>query len=212
MLPFASRFAPILNRTAMARLPAPGTRIGNPFIDETFIFTHVDETAAICQFDVHLDKGGVTTGTGRQHLHPNADETISVQDGALRLMVDGQWQQLGPDETRTVPPGVPHLFRNGHDGETLFTAAFAPACDHLRFFLNMTQNTATHSDRYDARGEPPLLLRAQALHAYAGHAYGDGIPIWFQRTVFAALSPVAYLRGYRLAVSPRRRASRADRP
>jgi quercetin dioxygenase-like cupin family protein len=190
-------------------LPPAGTRVSNAFNGETFVFTHMDEAATVCRFDVFLARGGVTTGTGRQHFHPNAAESFLVRTGALRLMVDGHWHQLAPGDSLTVPRGVPHLFRNGHDGETLFTTTFDPACDHLRFFLNMSLNTANHPEWYDACGEPPLALRALALHAYAGHAYGDGIPVWFQRALFALLSPVAALRGYRLAVPPRRRLHRA---
>jgi hypothetical protein len=64
-----------------------------------------------------------------------------------------------------APRGTPHLFRNGHDGETLFTAVFKPGHDFLRFFLNMAMNTARNPQWYDARGEPPLALRALTLHA-----------------------------------------------
>ncbi len=98
--------------------------------------------------------------------------------------------------------GVPHLFRNGHDGETLFTCRFTPARQFLRFFVNMSLNTANHPEWYDERGEPPLVLRALALHAFAGHGYGAGIPIWFQKVLFAALTPIALLQGYRLAMPP----------
>jgi hypothetical protein len=66
----------------------------------------------------------------------------------------------------------------------------------------MSLNTASHPEWYDERGEPPLVLRALALHAFAGHGYGAGIPIWFQKMLFAALTPIAVLQGYRLAVPP----------
>jgi hypothetical protein len=66
----------------------------------------------------------------------------------------------------------------------------------------MSLSTANHPDWYDERGEPPLVLRALALHAFARHGYGAGIPIWFQKVLFAALTPIALLQGYRLAVPP----------
>lgn len=188
----------------MHTLPPAGTRIRNTFNGETFIFTHVDEDAAEFQCDVFLDRGGVLTGTGRQHVHPEADESFLVKDGKLRVMVDSVWHDLGPGESLVAPRGTPHLFRNGHDGATLFTVRFSPGQKFLRFFLNMSLNTATHPEWYDETGEPPLALRALALHAFAGHAYGDGVPVWFQRMVFAALTPVAVARGYRLAMPPRR--------
>ncbi len=57
------------------------------------------------------------------------------------------------------------------------------------------------------KGEPPLVLQAMALHAFSGHGYGAGIPVWFQKLLFAALSPVAWLSGYSLAMPPRKRIS-----
>lgn len=189
----------------MESLPPVGTRIRNRFNGETFIFTRIDENPDELEFDVFLECGGMLTGTGRQHIHPNSVEEFIVRSGVLRIMVDGGWKTLGPGESFVVPRGTPHLFRNGHDGETLFTAKFRPAHEFLRLFLNMSTNTTSNPHWYDAKGEPPLLLQAQALHAFYGHAYGHGIPIWFQKLIFALLSPVARLKGYRLAVPPRRR-------
>jgi len=185
-------------------LPPAGTRIRNAFNGETFIFTHVDEGASEFQCDVFIEAGGMKTGTGRQHLHPDADEEFIVKAGKLKLMVDGEWRMLAPGERFPVQRGVPHLFRNGHEGETVFTAKFTPAQQFLRFFLNMSLNTANHPEWYDERGEPPLVLRALALHAFAGHGYGAGIPIWLQKVLFAALTPIALLQGYSLAMPPRR--------
>ena len=137
-------------------------------------------------------------------LHPDADEEFIVKEGEgkLKLMVNGEWRMLAPGERCLVQRGVPHLFRNGHEAETLFTTRFTPARQFLRFFLNMSLNTANHPEWYDERGEPPLVLRALALHAFAGHGYGAGIPIWFQKVLFAALTPIALLQGYRLAMPP----------
>ena len=189
----------------MQSLPPAGTRIHNSFNGETIIFTHVDDAADVVQFDVMLDRGRGLTGTGRQHFHPNADEEFLVKSGVLRVMVDGEWSVLEPSQGVFITRGTPHLFRNGHDGETLFTNRFTPGCEFLRFFLNMAMNTANNPHWYDAKGEPPLALRSLALHAYYGHAYGAGIPIWVQKLVFAVLTPVALLKGYRLAMPPRKR-------
>src|SRR5829696_8570598 len=92
----------------------------------------------------------------------------------------------------------------GMRGRPFLRSVSAPGQQFLRFFLNMSLGTANHPEWYDERGEPPFLLRALALHAYAGHGYAASIPIWFQKALFAALSPVALLKGYRLSVQPRR--------
>jgi quercetin dioxygenase-like cupin family protein len=193
---------PQLPEKVMEPVPPAGTRIRNAFNGETFIFTHIDEGANEFQCDVFIEFGGMKTGTGRQHIHPDADEEFIVKEGKLKLMVDGKWRELVAGERCLVHRGVPHLFRNGHNGETLFTARFTPARQFLRFFLNMSLSTANHPEWYDERGEPPLVLRALALHAFARHGYGAGIPTWFQKVLFAALTPIALLQGYRLAMPP----------
>jgi len=196
----------------MGLLPVvQGDRIRNAFNGETFIFTHVSEDADIVQFDVYLEPGGMLTGTGRQHVHPGADEEFTVVSGKLVVVLSGAPRTLGPGQCLNVPRGTPHLFRNGHQGETLLTVRFRPGQQFLRFFLNMALGTANHPEWYDDRGEPPLLLRALTLHAYAGHGYAAGIPIWFQKALFAALSPVSGFKGYRLSVPPRRSSSLAGR-
>ncbi len=181
---------------------AAGHRIRNAFNGETFIFTHVVETPEFVQFDVYLEPGGVLTGTGRHHMHPLADEEFIVRQGKLMLSISGERRTLGPGESFTVTRGTPHYFRNGHDGETLFTTRFTPGQQFLRFFLNMAMGTANRPEWYDARGEPSLVLRSLALHAYSGHAYAADFPVWLQKALFALLTPIAMLKGYRLHVGP----------
>ena len=183
-------------------LVTAGRRIRNRFNGETFIFTHACEDARAFQCDVLLEPGGLLTGTGLHHVHPFADEAFLVRSGALVLSIAGERRTLGPGESFVVRRGVPHLFRNGHAGETRVTVRFTPGQQFLRFFLNMALGTADHPEWYDERGEPPLLLRALALHAYAGHGYAAGIPVPLQRALFASLAPLARLRGYRLSVRP----------
>lgn len=48
-------------------LVAEGSPIRNAFKGETFIFTHVSEDEDVAEFDVLLERGGMLTGTGRQH-------------------------------------------------------------------------------------------------------------------------------------------------
>jgi quercetin dioxygenase-like cupin family protein len=189
----------------MAPLVPQGHRIRNAFNGETFVFVQSEEREDMAEFEVVLERGGMTMGSGRAHVHPDAEESFAMTSGRLRLWVDGARVELGPGESVTVPRGASHYFRNGHDGETVVVSRFTPGRQFLRFFLNMTRGMAEHPDWYDARGKPPLLLRALALHAYRGNGYAGDVPIWVQKAVFAALAPVALLWGCRLSVRPRRR-------
>ncbi|MGL5138067.1 MAG: hypothetical protein ACRC7G_09895 [Beijerinckiaceae bacterium] len=55
---------------------------------------------------------------------------------------------------------------------------------------------------FSPRGDPNLLLIALVLHTYRDHLYLAGIPLIVQKLLFAAVSPLARLRGYRTAIEP----------
>jgi quercetin dioxygenase-like cupin family protein len=52
------------------------------------------------------------------HVHPTPEESFEVIEGALDLMVDGDWQTLNVGESAPVPPEVLHTFKN-RSGETV---------------------------------------------------------------------------------------------
>ena len=179
-------------------LVAAGTRIVNPLNRQTFIFTRPHESEDVAEFDVLLSPGGVSDVKGEQHIHPKSDEHFTVQSGLLTVVIDGKERLVRPGETVTVPRGRPHMFRNGHDGETLMTLRFEPGLKFLRFFLNFAIAPTARPDWFDANGGSSPLLGALALNAFPDLVYGVGQPIWLQKALFAALAPVARLNGYYL--------------
>ncbi len=52
------------------------------------------------------------------HVHPTPEESFEVIEGALDLMVDGEWMTLGVGESASVAPGVLHTFKN-RSGKTV---------------------------------------------------------------------------------------------
>ena len=46
------------------------------------------------------------------HVHPGQVESYEVIEGSFDVMVDGEWQTLGPGESASVPVGTMHTFRN----------------------------------------------------------------------------------------------------
>ena len=62
--------------------------------------------------------------------------------------------------------------------------------------------TKKRPEWFSAEGDPNLLLIALLLHSYRDHLYLAGIPVFVQKLIFAALSPLARVRGYRLEVEP----------
>jgi quercetin dioxygenase-like cupin family protein len=46
------------------------------------------------------------------HIHTNGVEEYEVIEGSFDVMVEGDWQTLGPGEAASVPKGAIHTFRN----------------------------------------------------------------------------------------------------
>ena len=44
-------------------------------------------------------------------MHPGAEESYAVVEGALDVCVDGEWSTVRAGETAVVPAGVPHTLR-----------------------------------------------------------------------------------------------------
>jgi quercetin dioxygenase-like cupin family protein len=189
--------------TSDSGLPiAPGRRLVNAFNKETFIFHDLQEGLPSAEFRVSLEAGGSGGGDAVAHIHPGSDEHFTVHAGVLKVMIDGVPAIARAGETVVVPHGAAHYFANAHDGPTEVTIRFTPAQSQLRFFICFATIAATRQDWFDANGVPHKLLMALMLHTYRDHFYLAGPPIWLQKVMFAALAPVARLKGYRLPLMP----------
>jgi mannose-6-phosphate isomerase-like protein (cupin superfamily) len=196
------------------QLVAAGTRIVNPLNRQTFIFTNPVEREDVAEFDVLLAEGGVSDVKEEQHIHPKSDEYFTVRSGLLKVVIDGREHLVQAGETIMVPRGQPHMFRNGHDGDTLMTLRFEPGLKFLRFFLNFAIAPTARPDWFDAEGGSSPLLGALALNAFPDLVYGVGQPIWMQKALFAALAPIARMKGYYLPfeAAERKQIARAPVP
>jgi mannose-6-phosphate isomerase-like protein (cupin superfamily) len=183
------------------------TVLRNEFNNETFIFTVTDDREA-ARFDVVLGTGGSGGGNALEHVHPSASETFTVKSGRLAVMMRGVEHIAEAGQSITIPAGTPHHFRNADAGRTEATVEFVPAQQHLRFFGNFATLTEKRTEWFSPKGAPHLLLIALVLHTYRGHLYLAGIPIFVQKLLFGALSPLARLRGYRLEIKPLARSGR----
>ena len=171
----------------------PGLTLCNPFNGETFIFTEGEAGQDSCRFDVILADGGSGGGNALEHVHPLAEETFTVQTGALKVMINGTAHLAGPGETVTVPKGAAHYFVNAHSGQTRATVQFTPAQNFVRFFANFATTTEQVPQWYSKTGDPHLLLIAVSLNAYRDHLYLAKAPVRLQKWLFALLALVGKL-------------------
>jgi mannose-6-phosphate isomerase-like protein (cupin superfamily) len=131
------------------------------------------------------------------HVHASEPETFRALEGELTVVVDGEPERLGPDETYTVEPGEPHYFRNDSDGvvafrvevpwtRTIDTQYMSAGLDHEGYF--------GADGEY---GEPDLvqgLLLAEYVRAETRIDLGPRI---VQRALWASVGRVAKWAGRR---------------
>jgi mannose-6-phosphate isomerase-like protein (cupin superfamily) len=64
------------------------------------------------------------------HVHPTAEETYAVIEGAADVFIDGEWRTVRAGESVTVPAGMPHTIKNSTPDPVQLVNTHRPA---LRF-------------------------------------------------------------------------------
>jgi mannose-6-phosphate isomerase-like protein (cupin superfamily) len=68
------------------------------------------------------------------HIHPKAEESYQVLAGTLDVCVGGEWRELKPGQSVTVPAGAAHTLKNTHAEEVRLLNVHKPALAFERFF------------------------------------------------------------------------------
>jgi mannose-6-phosphate isomerase-like protein (cupin superfamily) len=71
------------------------------------------------------------------HVHPTAEESYEVIEGALDVCVDGEWRTLRAGESAAAPAGVPHTLRNASGEPVRIVNIHRPALQFESFFREM---------------------------------------------------------------------------
>lgn len=89
------------------------------------------------------------------HIHPTADETYTVLQGKLEVMLNGKWTLLNQGETFTVPKGAAHTFRNPLPSITKVYNVHSPALQFDSYFSGL-QRVVTKLAKEDKPLKPNL--------------------------------------------------------
>ena len=140
-----------------------------------------------------VQPGGAVMG---EHVHPALQETFRVLHGRLGTRVAGADRTLEAGEDVTVPSGVPHDWWNAGETEASVLIELTPGDPRFVQMIGTFFGLA-NAGRTGADGRPGPLQSA-----LTGLEFDDVIrftspPPWVQRTAFAALGPIARLRGLR---------------
>jgi quercetin dioxygenase-like cupin family protein len=127
------------------------------------------------------------------HLHRGQQESFEVLQGRVTVRTGREQVPLGPGGRLAVLPGTPHTWWNSGDDEAAILVDLHPPAQMQSFFETFCGMAA--EGHCNASGGPPLLQ--VAVSARSWDMYLAGPPVILQRALFAALGPIARLRGYR---------------
>jgi mannose-6-phosphate isomerase-like protein (cupin superfamily) len=97
------------------------------------------------------------------HAHPHQAESFDVLSGVLDVFIDGQWRELGPGESVTVPAGTPHTIRNLHAEEMRAVNVHAPALEFPRYMAGLHQLVHTAKVRALPPKDPRSVIYLSML-------------------------------------------------
>jgi mannose-6-phosphate isomerase-like protein (cupin superfamily) len=120
------------------------------------------------------------------HVHPHADESFTVLDGALEVRVGRRRTTLGPGESATAPAGSPHAFRNSSGAPVRVEVLVVPGAAVRAFFDDLF--ALTDAGRVDRRGQLALPDAARLLRRHPDALRMAGVPGPVQTGLLAVLA------------------------
>ncbi len=90
----------------------------------TFLQTREDTGGEFLQMDFVMWPGGFVPTL---HVHPSQEERFIIHSGTPHFTVSGKESDGSPGETISVPPGVPHVFKNPTAEDAHLTIELRPA-------------------------------------------------------------------------------------
>jgi cytidylate kinase len=129
------------------------------------------------------------------HVHPTAEESYEVIEGALDLCVDGTWKTIRAGESATAPAGVPHTLRNATEEPVRIVNVHRPALRFESMFREMQALIAQGK----IKALPPKEPRSAIYVAMLFAKYSNEIRVVKPPSgVFKLLAIVGRVLGFKL--------------
>lgn len=129
------------------------------------------------------------------HYHPSQTEHFIVMAGELTIKMDGVIKYLKPGARLEIPARTAHAMWNSSDDITIVNWKVLPALDADQLFE--TGMGLANDGKVNEKGMPAFLQTIIMVNHFS-HVFRLAKPSFFiQRILFAILTPVAWLRGYR---------------
>jgi quercetin dioxygenase-like cupin family protein len=131
------------------------------------------------------------------HYHPYQEEDFLIIKGQMTLRMDGKIMILRAGDSLHIPPNTPHSMWNNSGTEAIVNWKIQPALD-TEYFFETTVGLAVDS-KLKENGRPKLFESVLMVNRFSKVFRLSKPPYFVQKIVFAILTPLAYLLGYRPA-------------
>jgi quercetin dioxygenase-like cupin family protein len=135
------------------------------------------------------------------HLHPNQTERFSVIEGTMEGEVNGERRVVEAGGETQIPPGTPHEWWNGGEGEARLVVEFRPALrseEMIETFARLCEQ-----GKVPESGTPPFPYMVGMLAEFRNETRPAKVPgpiVWVMTRV---LAPLLRLLGFRLPIEKR---------
>lgn len=85
------------------------------------------------------------------HVHPHALETYQVLEGEMEFFIQDTWIQAKAGDQLSIPPGVPHCFRNPTDQIVRVFNTHQPALQMEHYFEEVCRVLGKLTDKHRKR-------------------------------------------------------------
>jgi quercetin dioxygenase-like cupin family protein len=160
----------------------------NPVTKERFTICHSGPETLV--LEVRVPPGMIRPPL---HLHRSQQESFEILHGQVTVQTGREQHALSPGDRLAVAPATAHTWWNSGEDEAVIRAEFDPPGQALSFFQTFCGMAS--EGRCNAQGTPPFLQIAASARWW--DMYLAGPPVTMQRALFAALGPLARIRGYR---------------
>jgi quercetin dioxygenase-like cupin family protein len=175
--------------------PAPDGALTMP--DGTS-FVVVESDAERIDFEVTMAPGAM--GPPR-HFHPTQEESWTVLEGELSVLVGKDWRSIAAGESLSLAPGPVHTLRNRSTGPVRFRDTHVPALDFQQYMEDLDRLTAS-GHLTSAMTPRTLIYGSMALTAHRPMQMSASR---VQRAAETLLAIVGRRLGYGLPVRPQQR-------
>lgn len=168
--------------------------ISNPATGQEIRFVHTarDTGGRLLEMESHFQPHSLEP---IPHYHPLQTEYFTALSGAIVVRLGAVIKVLKAGETLRIPPHTVHSMWNPFEEKAVVSWKMEPALD-TEYFLETGMGLAREG-KTGKNGMPPLLQVALLANRYDKVFRLASPPYWVQKTLFALLTPLAWLRGYR---------------